>query len=63
MKKPCSRRRAVSQVLTDSGTSDNGVTEPGSDGSKLAMQKKWGESSTTSIYDVFQTISFPRWPG
>ena len=49
MKKPCSRRRAVSRVLTDSGTSGNVLTEPGSDGSKLAVQRKWGESSTTLI--------------
>ncbi|KAN0121591.1 hypothetical protein V8E52_003487 [Russula decolorans] len=40
VKKPCSSRRAVSQVLTDSGTG-NGPTEPGSGGSKLAMQRKW----------------------
>jgi hypothetical protein len=55
VKKPCSSRRAVSQVLTDSGTG-NGPTEPGSGGSKLAMQRKWGESSTALIYNVFQTI-------
>ena len=62
VKKPCSRRRAVSQVLTDSGTG-NGPAEPGSGGSKLAMQRKWGESSTTLIHNVFQTISicFLRW--
>lgn len=62
VKKPCSRRRAVSRVLTDSGTSENGLTEQGSGGSKLSMQRKWGESLTTSIYNVFQTIPFLRWP-
>lgn len=61
--KTCSRRRAVSRGLTDSGTSGNGITEPGSGGSKLVMQRKWGESLTTSIYYVFfQTIPFPRCP-
>jgi len=43
VKKPCSRRRAVSRVPPDSGTSGNGLTEPGSGGSKLALQRKWGE--------------------
>lgn len=60
VKKPCSRRRAVSRALTDSGPSGNDLTEPGSGGSKLATQRKWGESSTTSIYDLFQTIPFSK---
>jgi hypothetical protein len=41
VKKPCSRRRAVSRVLPDSGASENGLTE----------QWKLGESSTTSIFN------------
>ncbi len=41
--KPCSRRRALSQVLTDSGTSGNSLTEPTSSESPLVVQKRWGE--------------------
>jgi hypothetical protein len=56
VKRPCSRRRAVTRVLTDSETSGNVLTEPRSGGSKLVVQRKWSESSSASIYDVFQTI-------
>lgn len=62
VKKPCSRRRAVSRALTDSGTSGNDLTEPVSGDSKLAMQRRRGEPSTTSIYIAFQTIPILRWP-
>ena len=58
VKKPCSRRRDLSRVLNDSG---NGLAEPGSGGSKLAMQRKWGESSNYVGYDMFH-ISFLRRP-
>ncbi|KAF8480975.1 hypothetical protein DFH94DRAFT_828471 [Russula ochroleuca] len=40
VKKPCSKRRSVSQP-TDSGTSGNGFTSSRSGGSLLAVQRKW----------------------
>jgi hypothetical protein len=60
VKKPCSRRRAVSRVLTDPGTSGNGPTasEPGSGGSKLAIQRKWGESSLRRFIMCFKLFHF-----
>ena len=62
VKNPCSRRRAVSRVVTDSGTSGNGLTGPESGGSKLALQRKWGEQLLYVDLWCASTIPCPRWP-